>query len=154
MEDTEVQEQVTVNAVTSRFARLRAKEQQGVTSAKRLVAVLLATAGVGASVLAAAPTASAFTANGTVFCHPGPVTGVFVYAGSGSGWASYSAWGGNVASYSKNIGWNWFYHLSVGCGGTPSRWASSNYEGGNLVPGWSWNVVCGGSSCYAFDAGA
>lgn len=121
--------------------------------AKRLIAVLLASAGIGGTALADAPTASAFSVGGTIVCNPGPVVGVWVYAGSGSGWASFWTYG-NTASYSKNIGWNWFYHLSVGCGGSPSRWASSNYEGANLFPGLSPWIVCGGGRCYAFDVSA
>jgi hypothetical protein len=93
--------------------------------------------------------AAAFTANGTIYCNA-PVVGVWVYAGGNSGWATYRPYG-DTASYSKNIGWNVTYKLSVGCGGSPSRWATSNYEGSNLFEAWPWTVVCSGGACYASD---
>ncbi len=106
------------------------------------------------STLFGTASADAFTANGTIYCSPSPVVGVWVSAGSNSGWASFSRYGSS-ASYSKDIGWHLTYHLTVGCGGSPSRWATSNYEGANLLEGWPWTVVCSGrGACYAFDAEA
>ena len=96
-----------------------------------------------------------FYANGTVFCPRGnPVVGVWVSAGSASGWAKFSILrpsDPSIASYTFGIGSHMTYHLNVGCGGNPNHWRYNAYEGANLIAGMSWNVVCGSSTCYTFD---
>lgn len=87
----------------------------------------------GATTVATAGTASAATyVAGSVTCVTGrPVEGVFVHANSGGG-----GWGvmnvpGNTSS---TVSWHYTlpnggsYYLAVGCGGSTSSWASSNYS--------------------------
>jgi hypothetical protein len=129
---------------------------RGASPLRRALAISGSVGVLLVSLASFAPTsASAFVANGTIYCSPSPVVGVWVSAGSSSGWASFTTTNGFIASYSKNIGWHPTYHLTVGCGGTPSHWATSNYEGANLLEGLPWTVVCGGrGACYAFDVEA
>ena len=126
------------------------------TAGRRLAGVTLAvTALICASVLGSQP-ASALnlnTARGTIFCPSRqPVVGVWVNAGSASGWASYNS-GGYIAGYYKGLGIaHPTYNLTVGCGGTPQHWGSTNYETGTLLSGYDFNVICNGrGACYAFS---
>lgn len=148
----------TVSAYGER--RLSSSPRRGLRhQGSRLLKRVLMAGGLVATLLVVPSTfgtasAEAFSAGGTIYCSPSPVVGVWVSAGSASGWASFSQYG-STASYSKNIGWHLTYHLTVGCGGSPSHWATSNYEGANLWEGFSWSVVCSGrGACYAFDAEA
>jgi hypothetical protein len=74
---------------------------------------------------------NAFNAMGTVHCDVGGVEGVWVYAGSASGWAQLGHRGSGSTTYNKGLGIGHpTYQLDVGCGGTPQRWASNNYTSG------------------------
>lgn len=110
---------------------------------------------VGLGVSAAAPAeawSTGFFADGLVTCRGSYVVGVWVNAGSGSGWASYNYSGGGYYSYSKSLGWGHpTYSLAVGCGGSSARWGSSNYTGTLIGDGGLTNyfVSCGNGSCTA-----
>jgi hypothetical protein len=136
-----------------RVALMRASQPsyaRGVTTAaspkRRWRAFLLNpwTVGVGTSLIVVALLAarstlvSLFTGNGsvtgTVICESGrPVVGVWIAASSGqrdSGWAHLGAGypGHSTVTYSYQLGNDGSYSVHVGCGGTTSDWASSNYS--------------------------
>lgn len=71
--------------------------------------------------------ASATVYYGTAVCTGGNVVGIYVNQSGNGGWASWSP-------QSNPTGANWHYNfnsnnytISVGCGGTPSAWATTNY---------------------------
>ena len=120
---------------------------------KRLLISALATASVLAPLVATPSSASAavFSARGQVSCSaPGNVEGIWINAGTQSGWASLSAAGGaaKVVSYYKSFGASSYYNVTVGCGGSPSAWRYTEYSPSwNRVPPWpiftaTW--MCGG----------
>ncbi len=100
----------------------------------RLAAVAAAFAATSATLLVTASPAvayNAFNAVGTVHCATGGVQGVWVQAGNASGWAQLGHTGAATTTYYKGLGVGHpTYQLAVGCGGTPQRWASSNYTAG------------------------
>lgn len=100
---------------------------------------LVATA-TGIAALAAgqgmASAAPAQTVRGQVTCVSGNnVVGVWVTAANGgSGWASRRSLNGSTAYWSYRLPNGGSYKVTVGCGGTPQRWGSSNnsnYTSGN-----------------------
>lgn len=114
---------------------------------KRVVALAVTLpALLGTTTLAAAMPAQAAgrTVSGSVTCVTGrAVEGVFVHANSGGGgWATLSAPSGSSSyvSWSYSIPNSGSYYVNVGCGGTPSNWASSNYS--NNYSGNSSGLVC------------
>ena len=110
---------------------------------------------------APAEAANLFYANGTVYClNGGPVVGIWVYVNDGgtNGWAGYTQIGSNSASYSYGLGLiPRGYWLAVGCGGTPSHWATTSYEepSSGLTPVIPWDVFCANEgnsgACYALS---
>lgn len=73
--------------------------------------------------------ATAVTVKGTVWCKTGDVVGVWVQStGGGSKFASRWALPGNarVSGYQATVN-SGQVELHVGCGGSPSRWASDQY---------------------------
>ncbi|MFJ9907491.1 hypothetical protein ACIRVK_32170 [Streptomyces sp. NPDC101152] len=115
---------------------------------RRKRALALAAAGAalvtGAMTTATAASAST-TVSGSLSCVSGnAVEGVWVAANSSSsGWAILSAASGSASSvswhYSLNNGGTYYIH--VGCGGSPSHWATNNYSStvsGNSLTG----VIC------------
>jgi hypothetical protein len=98
----------------------------------RIAAATIMLAGGGATAAALVQTATvqnaaaSSTANGTVECvDQKPVEGVWITAASGgSGWASRgNGWSVNFSYRLPNGG---SYKVTVGCGGSPSNWASSS----------------------------
>lgn len=92
-------------------------------------------------------------ASGTVTCPNGnPVRGVWVDAGTQSGWASYRHHRNpSQASYHRRMRASSFYRLTIGCGGTTSKWRYSVRTNQRM-----WNhaafhyfVMCGTRSCNA-----
>lgn len=101
--------------------------------------VILAVAAASAAYCGAAAD-SAFAgwhplgASGTIVCDA-PVVGVWVSAGTQSGWATLSSVNKfNEAAYNRPFNAPSTYRLVVGCGGTPQHWAETNYENGSLLP--------------------
>jgi hypothetical protein len=95
----------------------------------------------GASVLSA-PAASA-AVSGTVTCFYGnnAEVGIWVNAGSKSGWASRSPNGSGGVNYSYGaISAGTTYRLHVGCGGTPQNWGTTFYT--PWVTGGYYDWVC------------
>jgi hypothetical protein len=91
---------------------------------------------------------SGYTADGTVYCNSGaPVEGVWVNDGSASGWASWSSWTTGEASFGKYVGWHPYFSITVGCGGSPQRWATSNTSGSMLAGLADWYFYCGDGHC-------
>lgn len=96
--------------------------------------------------------------NGVVYCHSGAVVGVWTQSsGGGSKWANWHAFSGasNVSTYSVTVTTKLptSIQLHVGCGGTPSRWGSSNNTP-NITVGGSRtiNAFCSGSGSCSFPA--
>jgi hypothetical protein len=129
-----------------------------------LVSVIALTAPLTVLVTAANPAPasalSIFTAEGTIYCQMGgPVTGVWVNAGSASGWANFTRIGNTWdAKYSRGLGLvPHFYDLEIGCGGSGSKWATTNYAGALLgyVANDDYTITCAkaNGSCfgYSFD---
>lgn len=119
---------------------------------------------VGATVAALPATpasAAGFSASGWVSCAQGwRVVGVWVNAGGSSGWASISGpdkYG--ETRYDRSIGVHPTYTLNVGCGGTPSSWATNNYAQGGLLGMYGsadYVVSCndrGSCSAFGYDGG-
>lgn len=116
-------------------------------------AMALATVSTGILAIDARPASAAN--GGRVMCaNQAAVVGVWVQVSGGvSGWAGRSGSG-----YEQ--GWSYntqgrSYKLTVGCGGTPARWASSSstpsysttWSNVTCYPGW----VYGGASYYVHD---
>lgn len=99
------------------------------------------------AVPAAAVTA---TVSGTVFCNSGrSVTGVWIHSSAGgAGWASFTRlpkWS-SIAYYSRSVTFpttSSTVSLTVGCGGSPASWASSNRTSGfGVSSSYVLNVRC------------
>lgn len=99
-------------------------------------------------------------AEGTVKCPTGmPVVGVWISAGTQSGWASYSRLassgvGATQADYSRGFSRASTYKVTVGCGGSPAAWQTSNsswqssWPFPTMAPYW----ICNGKgSCFGFN---
>ena len=128
---------------------------------RRLAALVVATVTLMTSIITQdAPTALAAN-NGRVMCvNQAPVVGVWVNVSRGtSGWAGWSTTG---VSYSATWSYNTQgkpYSLTVGCGGTPAKWASSsstpvystNWVNIMCYPGWSYGLgtIFVKDRCYA-----
>lgn len=113
---------------------------------RRVVCGVAGVAAVASLAVAAAPEAMASTGvGGSVSCVTGrAVEGIWVVANSGgSNWARMNVAGGtsSAVSWSYTLPNGGSYSLHVGCGGSPSSWASTstsgNYSGGS-----------GGMLCY------
>jgi hypothetical protein len=115
----------------------------------RLVATLMAGA-AAVSVCTAAPADAAAprTISGQVTCVSGRnVVGVWITASNGgSGWAPWKAHSAlpSQANYSFRLPAGGSYKVTVGCGGTPQQWASSNHS----------NVTSGSASFTCYDTPA
>jgi hypothetical protein len=118
----------TASVPPSRTATAAATEANGATSADHPAVAPPpppATASPKAAPKTTAPTGE--TIAGQLSCSSGrSVEGVWVQAGSGSGFAPWSGIGdGASASYSYRLPTTETYALHVGCGGTPQSWAVS-----------------------------
>jgi hypothetical protein len=78
-----------------------------------------------ASMLGIPAASASMTVRGQVMClDQDNVTGVWIAASSGSGWASWSSINGYTVNFSRGgVSGSWTVH--VGCGGTPSNWRYS-----------------------------
>jgi hypothetical protein len=113
---------------------------------------LVATLGVTFTATQPASALNYWTASGTIACQNGSaVEGVWVSAGTASGWATMTNYRG-VVEYNRGLGLaHPTYQLSVGCGGSPQHWAQTDYDNQYLVSNESMVVVCGGGACYGVD---
>lgn len=86
------------------------------------IAAALATT---ASLLAVPEANASTTVSGQVICvDEDNVTGVWIAASSGSGYANWSSINGYTVNFSRGgVSGSWTVH--VGCGGTPSKWLYS-----------------------------
>lgn len=95
---------------------------------KRLLG-LIAALGMVLATFVATPSASAATAvSGTVMCvSQASVVGVWIQAeNGGSGWATLSGSANFKKTYKYTLPKNGRYQVHVGCGGTPTKWKTSN----------------------------
>lgn len=92
--------------------------------------------------------------SGQVTCDK-PVVGVWVDAGTQSGWAEWHGGKGPLgsltASFSKKFTAPTTAGLNVGCGRTPQSWAETNKMSGRMLSTNAINylVHCGGGTCTA-----
>lgn len=98
-----------------------------------------------ASMVLAVPTSYAATyISGTAQCVSGNnVVGVWIEAtNGGSGWAYWTPTPGlpSEATYSYTLPNDGNYDVTVGCGGTPQNWATSNVS--PLLSGTSYSFLC------------
>lgn len=124
----------------------------------KLVGVALGAAMLVAFVLPAQPAAAwNFMAYGTAYCINGDdVVGVWVNAGTQSGWADYTPSRGDdwsSVTYRRDFSASSYYSIDVGCGGTEANWASNNHSW--RVANWpftnpTWQ--CGNGSCITYEA--
>jgi hypothetical protein len=124
-----------------------------------MVGAALALAIVVAAFGAVKPATAAVTVGGNVTCaDQSAIVGVWIDARSGgSGWASWGTSGTRYSGWFRRSlpnGGSW--RASVGCGGTPSSWASNNpmasftsstWVSITCYPGWRY----GGVSAYVHD---
>jgi surface antigen len=107
---------------------------------------------------ASASAASSVTVSGVVHCNSGAVVGVWVQSsGGGSKFASWKrlATSASDSTYSATISTNLpsNIQLHVGCGGSTSKWGSSNYSPNRAVSGSrTINAFCSGSGSCSFAA--
>jgi hypothetical protein len=110
-----------------------------------IAAALLAGGGTAVGFAAAggnSPAAAPKTVSGVVVCESGAaVVGVWVQApvSSDSGWAQQMKVGANRARYEYSLHGS-SYAVHVGCGGTPTQWASDNRSA--FVPVGAHSFVC------------
>ena len=124
------------------------------TAARRTGRIATAVALAAAGLTMTAGSASAANSGSVMCVNQANVVGVWVTVSGGtSGWAARSGSG-----YSQRWSYNTqgkSYKLTVGCGGSPSNWASSsstptfstNWSNVNCYPGW----VYGGASYSVHD---
>jgi len=123
---------------------------------KLLISAAIAASSLGV-LAAAAPAAMANSAHGYATCgDPGLVEGVWVSTGGGqSGWATMNVAGNKAktVSFSRPVSGQVFYSITVGCGGSPQRWAITENGVGSATDwptGWRWN--CSFGMCQATSA--
>lgn len=99
---------------------------------------------VGVAALPATPAFASTYVSGSVACVTGNyVEGVFVHANSGGGgWGIMNVPGNtsNAVSWHYTLPNNGSYYLAVGCGGSTSSWATTNYS--NNYTGNSNSLIC------------
>ena len=93
---------------------------------KRVIGALLGVAALTAAAVGVATPAHATVYYGSVVCSGGDVVGIWVEQSGNSGWASRTSTGYGSANWNYNFNSN-DYKITVGCGGTPQAWGSSNY---------------------------
>ena len=131
--------------------------EQGLKLARSIVLNMrLALAIAGAAAVLCAWTESAHAgwhtlgASGTIVCDA-PVVGVWVEAGTQSGWASFRRLNsrGTTVTYDRPFRAPSSYRLHVGCGGTPQRWGRRYVAAGTFLPfaHVSYYVLCRSGRC-------
>jgi hypothetical protein len=99
-----------------------ARKPQAARIAALGIAVVFA---IIASMISIPAASASITVRGQVMCvDEENVTGVWIAASGGSGWASWSSINGYTVNFSRGgVSGSWTVH--VGCGGTPSNWRYS-----------------------------